>query len=88
MFFSKPKMNEEDDKMCLACLRLLLLVSALFEVGGVYEKSPPCAHQKKSQITLLPKLSLILARARERDYVLYSAAKHNLSTHKKINESK
>jgi hypothetical protein len=69
--------------MCLACLRLLLLVSALFEVGGVYEKSPPCAHKKKSQITLLPKLSLILARARERDYVLYSAAKHNPSTHKK-----
>ena len=72
MFFSKPKMNEEDDKMCLACLRLLLLVSALFEVGGVYEKSPPCAHEKKkSNNTSSEALSHFSARARERLRIIF-----------------
>jgi len=61
MFFSKPKMNE-DDKMCLPASLLLLLVSALSRLN----------QKKKSQITLLPMLSLshFLARVeRETVYI-------------------
>lgn len=70
MFFSKPKMKE-DDKMCLPAsplLLLLLLVFALSKKSGVCKKSL-CS---KSQITLLPMLSLshFLARVeRETIYI-------------------